>query len=442
MKVKFSVKILFVLATLILFGCSSSSDGDNPGGNNNNTITSITISRVGSGTLFPGDTVSFEVRGNTNEIVTSSSTITVNGNPINGSNYQANSAGQLTITATYENLTSNTLQITVNPDLQITSITLSTVGNDPIYPGDRVTFQVVGDTNEDVTDESTIFLNGTPISGNTYDTTTEGSLDFTATYDGIDSNTLQVEVVPPPTKFTKNALIEDYTGTWCQFCPRVSHAIDLVNAQTNEAVVIAIHRGSTNPASGTYDPYNFNASVLENMINLTGYPTAMLDRTTDWTFPEPNNVAQVIAQTGDDADVGLAMAPTLNGNNVSVDVKVKFGGDLNNTNLRVVLYLLEDGLLYNQINGTSYYGGVNPLVNFEHNHVLRAVYTDLLGAQIPVGDIVAEQEYTTTITGNLPANIENNNNLSVVALVVDGITNDALNSRSANFGDSQTFQEQ
>ena len=442
MKAKFSVKILFVLAAITLFGCSGSSDGDNPGNNNNNTITSITISRVGSGTLFPGDTVTFEVKGNTNEVVTSASTITVNGNPISGSNYQANSAGQLTVTATYQNLTSNTIQITVNPPVQITSITLSTVGNGPIYPGDRVTFQVVGDTSEDVTDESTIFLNGTPITGNTYDTTTEGSLDFTATYDGIDSNTLQVEVVPPPTKFTKNALIEDYTGTWCQFCPRVSHAIDLVNGQTNEAVVVAIHRGSTNPASGTYDPYNFNAGVLENMINLTGYPTAMLDRTTDWNFPEPNNVAQVIGLTGDDADIGLAMVPTLSGNNVSVEVKVKFGGDLSNTNLRVVLYLLEDGLQYNQINGTSYYSGVNPLVNFVHNHELREAYTNLLGDQIPVGDIVAEQEYTTTITGTLPASIENINNLSVVALVVDGITNDALNSRSANFGDSQSFQEQ
>lgn len=178
------------------------------------------------------------------------------------------------------------------------------------------------------------------------------------------------------------------------------------------------------------------------MINLTGYPTAMLDRTTDWTFPEPNNVAQVTNLTGDNADLGLAMSPTLNGNNVSVEVKVKFGGEISNPILKIVLYLLEDGLEFNQTNGTSYYGGVNPLVNFEHNHVLRAAFTDLLGVLIPSAEIVGEEEYTTTITGMLPASIENNSNLSLVAIVVDAITNDAINSRSANFGDSQTFQEE
>ncbi|MDG1661226.1 MAG: Omp28-related outer membrane protein [Winogradskyella sp.] len=441
MKIRFSTKILFFLFALIILGCSSSSDDENPGGNTN-TITSITLARVGTGTLFPGDTVAFEVKGNTNAVVTSSSSITVNGTPINGSSYQTNSAGQLSVSATYENLTSNTIQITVDPEPVITSISLFRVGNAPIYPGDTVTFQVVGDTSEDVTNQSTISVNGTPLTNNTYQTTTVGNLDVTATYDGLNSNTLQVTVAPPPTKFTKNALIEDYTGTWCQFCPRVSHAIDLVNGQTDDAIVVAIHRGNTNPASGSYDPYNFNAGALEDMINLTGYPTAMLDRTTDWTFPEPNNVAQVTNLTGDNADLGLAMSPTLNGNNVSVEVKVKFGGEISNPILKIVLYLLEDGLEFNQTNGTSYYGGVNPLVNFEHNHVLRAAFTDLLGVLIPSAEIVGEEEYTTTITGMLPASIENNSNLSLVAIVVDAITNDAINSRSANFGDSQTFQEE
>ena len=66
MKIRFSTKILFFLFALIILGCSSSSDDENPGGNTN-TITSITLARVGTGTLFPGDTVAFEVK-NLNKI--------------------------------------------------------------------------------------------------------------------------------------------------------------------------------------------------------------------------------------------------------------------------------------------------------------------------------------------------------------------------------------
>ncbi len=442
MKIRFISKCFVLLLTLSLIGCSSDSDSDDGNNNPNNSITSITISRVGGGELFPGDTVIFTVETNTDQTITSQSTISVNGSAISGNSYLTTTSGQLSVSATYDNLTSNTLQVTVNEPAPITSITLSRVGNGPIYPGDNISFEVIGDTDEDVTSESTISVDGTPISGNNYEATMEGDLVFSAEYNGITSNSLTLTVSPEPTKFKKNVLIEDYTGTWCPFCPRVSYAMELVTQQTNDAVIVAIHRGSTNPSSGSYDPYNFPASDLENMINLQGYPTAMLDRTTDWNFPEPNNVAQVVSLTGNDADIGLAMTPMLNGNSVSVDLKVKFGTLLNNSNLKVVLYLLEDGLIFNQANNTSYYGGVNPIINFEHNHVLRATYTNILGDNIPTSQIIADQEYTTTITGTLPSGIADNSNLSLVAVVVNGGNNAALNTRRAYFGDDQNFEEQ
>ena len=40
--------------------------------------------------------------------------------------------------------------------------------------------------------------------------------------------------------FKKRVLIEDYTGTWCGNCTRVSHAIEEVKLLTDKAVTVAI----------------------------------------------------------------------------------------------------------------------------------------------------------------------------------------------------------
>ena len=46
-----------------------------------------------------------------------------------------------------------------------------------------------------------------------------------------------------PIEYKQYVLVEDYTGTWCGYCTRVSFAIEELKKQTNDAVVIAIHQG-------------------------------------------------------------------------------------------------------------------------------------------------------------------------------------------------------
>lgn len=237
-------------------------------------------------------------------------------------------------------------------------------------------------------------------------------------------------VTPIAGKFTKNVLIEDFTGTWCGYCPRVAYGIEKVIEQNITAVPVAIHRGN--------DPYNFaEGSILESQINLTGYPTAMINRTLEWAYPEPNNTIQVKNQTGPNADLGIAMNSTVANGTINLDVKVKF--DANMTGLKLVVYALENNLIYNQTNYTSYYGGVSTIQNFEHDHVLKASLTNILGEAITSntndGDI-----YTRNFTVNVPSNVSNASNLSFVAFVI-GADNKAINVREALPNVNQTFQE-
>lgn len=244
------------------------------------------------------------------------------------------------------------------------------------------------------------------------------------------STTTVDETIPVVGKFTKNVLIEDFTGTWCQYCPRVIYGIQKVEEENLKAFPVAIHRGSNGS-----DPYNFDASALENSVGLTGYPTAKLNRKTNWN--SETNTTEVKKQIKVNADLGLALNSTVSGGNINLDVKIKF--DANLTGLKLVVYVLEDHLHYNQTNSTSYFGGVNPIPNMEHNHVLRSCLTNLVD-----GDALTGTTDGATITKNfnvaVPGNVADANNIRFVAFVIDA-TGKALNVRGAAPNVNQAFEE-
>jgi len=302
----------------------------------------------------------------------------------------------------------------------IQSITITSSTTDA-YIGDNIQFTVKGNNNADVSTSAVIYVNTAPLVTNSFAPTAPGTLSVYAVYQvsstvSLTSPTIQIPVTQG-INFNKRVLIEDYTGTWCQYCPRVSYAISQVRLQTSDAVVVAIHRGN--------DPYNFAAaSALETMIALQGYPTGMLNRKTEWTYPENNNVAQPVNLTsGTNPRIGLAMTNSVTNNTANVQVNVKFGKNF--SGLKLVVYALEDNLIYNQINATSFYGGVNPIVGFNHKDVLRAfLTTSILGDDI-TGATTTNGVYSKSFTYTIPAGTQSSN-IHFAAFVVDS-TGKALN---------------
>ncbi len=328
----------------------------------------------------------------------------------------------------------------VDPDpVAITSITLFS-NPTAIDIGGTLTFSVIANNGDYLSTTSTFYVDGVAQSGRTFVTTTVGTLNIHATYlnsagTTLTSPTVQV-VVSDVINFNKRVLIEDFTGTWCQYCPRVAYAIELVQAETTEATVVAIHRS----VSYASDPYNFaGASTLESQVGLQGYPTAMLNRTTEWNAPETatSSINQAVNLTsGDNPRLGVALETATVGSTSTVDVKVKFGKNF--TNLKLVVYALEDGLIYNQTNSTIYYNGANPIVGFEHNHVLRAVLSSSILGESITGSTGFDDEFTKSFTYTIPAGVSTSN-VHFVAFVVDG-SGKALNSRSAGANETQTFE--
>ncbi|MDR9400057.1 MAG: Omp28-related outer membrane protein [Psychroflexus sp.] len=301
-----------------------------------------------------------------------------------------------------------------------------------------LTVRTEGESGEDVSELATIYANGEEISSPYYTTDNLGKVTFRAEYLNLESEAAEVVFHDGTltTNYVKRVLVEDYTGTWCGWCTRLSDAIKKVDEQTDKAVFVAIHRAP----SGTQDPYNYEeAAALEQTLSAAGYPKGFLNRLTQWEFPENENIGQALALTqGANPKLGLKMDSSLDENTIELNVDVEFAQDFEN--LKMVVYILENGLVYPQVNySSSLYGGENPVEDYVHDYTLRETLTHILGDEVPVENTRLGQSYTRNFQFTIPENIENTSNIDFVAFIVDE-DGHALNSRKSSLGESQQYE--
>ena len=239
--------------------------------------------------------------------------------------------------------------------------------------------------------------------------------------------------------FKKHVLIEDYTGTWCGYCARVSYAIKLVfdvvepfENESKRAIAVAIHDGP--------DPYRFtNIQPLKNLISpnsALGLPQSRLNRTIVWEENEADHIAQVKKLSSNNCGLGIAMTSDVADNTINLDVNIKFAE--NYSGIKLVVYVLENHLIYDQRNYTNYFNGQNPIPNFVHDHVLRSSLTNLLGDALSGTIYGAETKISYSVP--VPTNVSNSNNLSFVAFVVDE-NNLVINARLIESNETQAFEQ-
>ncbi|MCB0445523.1 MAG: Omp28-related outer membrane protein, partial [Gelidibacter sp.] len=415
MKVKHLFQIFLVVIATSLCSCGSSSDSDG-GGDNPSGLTSISVVPNTYSAIF-GSEFTFIVKTNEGADVTSDAVIYVNDVAIAGSSYTPATAGSFTIKAVYNNLTSPNVTITVDPIIESIEIQAN---NSVVNIGDTITYYVIGTDNDGNTSTLTsaeVYINGTiSATGNKFIPGETGTVEAYATFNGMTTETISVTVQENTAlaSFTKKAVIEDYTGTWCGWCPRVAYGIELVEDQTSDVVVVAAHITGS-PA----DPFQNTYSVqLANAFNVNSFPTAYINRTAEWTYPEPNNVSQVTSTAGSSTTSGVAINSLVKGNNLSVVVSAGFAQ--NTTGAKLVVYILEDGLIYDQHNYTDYYGGLDVLTNFRHNNVLRYSFTNILGDAIPANETVANNVYNVKYDFTIPSGLVNvPNNIKIAVMLVD-----------------------
>ena len=299
-----------------------------------------------------------------------------------------------------------------------------------------IPFSVLNEMGDDVTATTTFYVDGQEITGNTFSSPTVGEFEVYGKYTEngvlITTNTVPFSVIIPKRK----VVLEDYTGTWCGYCPSVAHAVELAHDATNDIAVVAIHK----TASSLPDPMHFDdVEILQNEYGVSGFPSARINRSTVWNTPY--DIANIVSMAGVETDLAIAILSKLDGNTLTVRTDVVFeNGSLSGDKL--VVYLLESGIIHEQTNyyntdvTSPYYQLGNPIPNFVHNEALRLSLTEVLGDNISA---TAElEEFSKTFSVTISAEY-NQANLSLVAMVVNA-DNSARNSQFADVSEDKAYE--
>ncbi|MBA5793669.1 Omp28-related outer membrane protein [Flavobacterium sp. xlx-214] len=243
-------------------------------------------------------------------------------------------------------------------------------------------------------------------------------------------------------KFKHRVAAEDFTGAWCVYCPRVSYAIDESEKVNGDKFVASgLHIGDLSASSQYHDPYNYSpVTALEKALKVTGYPTAYINRDKKWKGPENNNINYPLELYKTTSSVGIKVESTLGASSGTAKVSLKFGEDIKQQ-LKYVVYVQEDGLVYRQANGTSLYGNDTGKgrweMNFVHNNVVRAG-TEIMGTDIAKDKVTNSEINLDNLSFNYTSVDASKLEITVLVLDADG---KVINARTVKGNSASDYEK-
>lgn len=243
------------------------------------------------------------------------------------------------------------------------------------------------------------------------------------------------------------AIIEEATGTWCQYCPsgqlEVAYTLETLNQEETRVLAIALHGGDqfeTNGGDEVLTAFGGGAypAGWVDRYQFFGEPSVGLPGGT-WTERTSERLA---ADSPMDVDLEVLYHPYSSSIAVNITANVITGVT---GNLRFNCYIIEDSLIapqanaYNNIPGHPYYGWGNPIPEFVHNHVLRNIIGETWGTQgeFPT-TVTSGDSYTHQFDFVIPDDYVDEN-LQVVGFI--SYWDDDLNARSIINANHKSFLE-
>lgn len=263
-------------------------------------------------------------------------------------------------------------------------------------------------------------------------------------------------VTQPSRTYSPVAVVEEFTGTWCTFCPRGAVYMDYYHdkydgGDDGKVIGIALHSSDVMQIEG-----GAYVSLAMAEANANGFPGAFFSRTSQADPSEESEVKAILEKTFyssvtvDKVSVGEDM---YGGKTLTVNCGIENAYPKNSLEQRLALVVVENDVCgqdagYNQTNYFSnmpqatiestygeelwpyfefYTESTNPVfyTNMKYQHVARGIYPDYYGALI---DSPCEAEVPVGVEMTLPApdNVLDWENVSIVALLIDNRTGQIL----------------
>ena len=275
------------------------------------------------------------------------------------------------------------------------------------------------------------------------------------------NNATTVPVVALNTVPKKRALLEEYTGFWCGWCPRGYVGLEkLAELYPDDYVLVSYHNGDELEIMADD---NFPSYVA-------GYPDGWMDRDVEVdayygiVYGEKDfGIADDLAARNKlfgQADIDFSSALSADASSVSIDAEVTFPYDLADGNFVLEYILTADGLTDPSWSQSNYYANgeagfpeyMDDFTTTSDDHILGLVYNDVAvltsemlgGSKNAITAAAAETPVKFTYSFNLSDAVNTSfqpviqdvNNLKVVALLVDANTGAVVNANVAKVGAS------
>lgn len=231
-----------------------------------------------------------------------------------------------------------------------------------------------------------------------------------------------------PATFLRRALIEEYTGTWCGWCPMGKEAMEDLTANP-QVVGVEVHFNDEMAAiDNIYTP-------LKKQFGGVTFPSGMVNRRKSvlggrvYMVPEDwkANVDEWLKQGS--ATVGIASETTLENRKLSLLTHLKFT-QKTSERLRLAIYLVEDNVTgYAQLNYLSNYQQFKQyrafakpaeITDIKFYNVARASIVPITeGIEIPKAATENSKTYRKLFTVNLPSTVAVPANCKAVVFVMN-----------------------
>lgn len=261
------------------------------------------------------------------------------------------------------------------------------------------------------------------------------------------NNTAQGTLITVTRKPTYKPVIEEFTATWCGYCPFGIEGMKAAHEKYGDkAVLIAVHG---NDVMSTNDYSQILASV-------SGYPSAFFNRETSF-YPNASNMTYLLDNYIDRitvADIDTkAYWNSDEQTGIDVATKTTFVYHADEANYAIAYVLLADGLTgtgsswsqSNYLSGQvgnepemqSWYTAPSKVSGMEYDHVAIAAWgiRDGLEGSVPA-QITANKEQTFTHSLSIADNtlVQDKSKLKVVTLLIDKETGVIMNASQTTIG--------
>lgn len=297
----------------------------------------------------------------------------------------------------------------------------------------------------DVTAQAQIVSTAEGLSGNIFAPVAEGSADFYAVYNGLESNQVTVNVVNTDvkieSKFVRHAIITEFTGASCAFCPE---GYDNMMLQLSKPAMASykknIHICAFHSEEMGKDSLAIAATMdVKNLFSGLELPSYSVDLRDAGGLNSEGlagfNAALKASFQEHTPHCGVAVSSSLTDDGTSVQIEAKVTSELT-SEYRVVVLVVQDRIVGYQKHGT--YGELD---DYKHMHVVRQVVTEypgtFTGEKLTAdGKIAAGQEAAKSWTVSLdPRWVLENTQIYAMALDKDGHVNN-MNVCAIDGGDS------